>query len=162
MSWSTSIVLVVVVSCCANVLHIHFIPVKGLTHCCRSVELFRHDRMENCRPLCHLFLVRRKALGRLQSKASLWRHAGLCQSAGLKCSTAHAGILQKCPNMFRSDHQTQAINMARNLDALMSFAASPSSICSGKLPEAALEWFSTSGLNGSTVISGFPSSCACN
>lgn len=54
-SWSTFIVLVVVVSCCANVLHIHLIPVEGLTHRCRSVELFHHDRMENCRLLCHLF-----------------------------------------------------------------------------------------------------------
>lgn len=42
------------------------------------------------------------------------------------------------------------------------FAASPNSICTGKLPEAGLEWFSMSRLNGSTVISGFPSSCACN
>lgn len=144
-SWSTFIVLfvAVVVGGCVYVLHIHLIPVKGLTHRCRSVELFHHDRMENCRPLCHLFLVRRKALERLQSKASLWRHARLCQSAGLKCGTAHPGILQKCPNMFTSDHQTQAINMAWNLDALVAFAASPSSICSGKLPEAALEWFST-------------------
>lgn len=116
-SWSTFID--VVVARCAHVLRIHLIPIKGLTHRRRRVELFHRDRMENCRPLCHLFLVRRKALGRLQSKASLWRHARLCQSAGLKCGTAHAGILQKCPNMFTSDHQTLAINMARNLDALM-------------------------------------------
>lgn len=67
-SWSTFITAAVVIGAgCSYMVHIHLIPVKGLTHCRRSVELFHHDRMENCHPLCHHFLVRRKAFGRLQS-----------------------------------------------------------------------------------------------
>lgn len=60
-----------------------------------------HGRMENCRLLCHLFVGKIKSSGQI----TIWGLSlAACTTLSIS-SPAHAGILQKCPNMFTSDHQ---------------------------------------------------------